>query len=266
MSTGRGVLPGWAFYAFGDPAPQGSKRHAGHGVMIESSKRLKPWRDTIAGAGVGAGPCLDGPLAVAMVFTARRPLSANRRQVVPDRTPDLSKLARAAEDAVTTAGLWTDDARVAVYAPLAKVYPGYPYPGVPDQLVLPAPGVLIAAVEISPAVEIAAPPPAEIVDPAGAAAQLGVPKVAVVALAAGAPITPEQLEAWAEAKRSDPRRFAATVADARNAEQARRAAERAARARPAETPDYLPRLHALAATACADARARSERWRAAIGA
>ena len=266
MSTGRGVLPGWAFYAFGDPAPQGSKRHAGHGVMIESSKRVKPWRDTIAGAGVGAGPCLDGPLAVAMVFTSRRPLSANRRQVVPGRTPDLSKLARAAEDAVTTAGLWTDDARVAVYAPLAKVYPGYPYPGVPDQLVLPAPGVLVAAVEISPAAETVPPAPAAGIDPADVARLLGVPKVAVAALAAGGPITPGLVESWVDAKQSDPKRFAAVVAEARIVEQARKASEKAARARPAETPHFQTRLYDLAAAACATARARSERWRTAIGA
>jgi len=266
MPAERASLPGWAFYAFGDPAPQGSKRSVGPGRMVESSKRVKPWRDTIAAAGIGAGPCLDGPLAVAMIFTARRPLSANRRQVVPDRIPDLSKLARAAEDAVTTAGLWTDDARVSVYAPLAKVYPDFPYPGVPDRLVLPVPGVLIAAVEISPAVEIVPLDAVGGLDPADAAVQLGIPKVAVSALASGAAITPERIEVWAAAKRSDPKRFAALVAEARNAERERKASKRAARARPAETPDYQTCLHDLAAAACADARARSQRWQTAIGA
>ena len=29
----------------GLPAPQGSKRHVGHGVMIESSNNVKPWRE-----------------------------------------------------------------------------------------------------------------------------------------------------------------------------------------------------------------------------
>jgi hypothetical protein len=50
------------------------------------------------------------------------------------------------EDAISDAGLWADDARVAVYQPLAKAYVGYPYPGLPAELVLPVPGVLVAAV------------------------------------------------------------------------------------------------------------------------
>ena len=31
----------------GIPAPQGSKRHVGHGIMIENSKRVKPWRQDV---------------------------------------------------------------------------------------------------------------------------------------------------------------------------------------------------------------------------
>ena len=31
----------------GLPAPQGSKRHVGHGVMVESSKKVKPWREAV---------------------------------------------------------------------------------------------------------------------------------------------------------------------------------------------------------------------------
>ena len=30
-----------------EAAPQGSKRHVGRGIMIESSKRVKPWRDAV---------------------------------------------------------------------------------------------------------------------------------------------------------------------------------------------------------------------------
>ena len=32
------------FAVLGLPAPQGSKRHVGEGRMVESSKRVKPWR------------------------------------------------------------------------------------------------------------------------------------------------------------------------------------------------------------------------------
>ena len=60
-----------------------------------------------------------------------------RRRTHPCRTPDLSKLARSTEDALTTAGLWRDDARVVEYTRLAKVYPGE------DPESLSSPGVRI---------------------------------------------------------------------------------------------------------------------------
>lgn len=144
---------GWAFHALGVPAPQGSKAAKGRTatgriIMAEASKRVAPWRATVTAAAVGAGPCLDGPLAVAMVLTVPRPRSARKADRIPPRTPDLSKLARAVEDAITDAGLWADDARVALYLPLAKAYGGCPYPGLPPELVLPVPGVLVAAVVV----------------------------------------------------------------------------------------------------------------------
>lgn len=45
----------------------------------------------------------------------------------PAGTPDLSKLCRATEDALTDAGVvWADDAQVVEYTRLAKVYAGQP--------------------------------------------------------------------------------------------------------------------------------------------
>ena len=35
------------FTVHGLPAPQGSKRHVGKGVMVESSKYVKPWREAV---------------------------------------------------------------------------------------------------------------------------------------------------------------------------------------------------------------------------
>jgi Holliday junction resolvase RusA-like endonuclease len=59
-----------------------------------------------------------------MVFTLPKPKSApKRRRSWPNRTPDVSKLARSTEDALTTAGIWADDARVVEYTRLAKVFP-----------------------------------------------------------------------------------------------------------------------------------------------
>lgn len=123
----------------GTPAPQGSKKfvgvHNGRGVMVESSKKVKPWRQDVKAEverllanykhlhGVDWIP-LDRALRVTMVFTLPKPISLPKRRTRPDRKPDLSKLARSTEDALTDAGLWRDDARVVEYARLAKVYPG----------------------------------------------------------------------------------------------------------------------------------------------
>lgn len=119
------------FVVYGLPGPQGSKRFmgvkAGRGVMIESSKKVRPWREDvrIAAEKARAGrPPIDGPLLVHMVFTLPKPNSApKRRKIYPMRTPDLSKLLRSTEDALTSSGLWIDDARAVEYGLLAKRYP-----------------------------------------------------------------------------------------------------------------------------------------------
>jgi Holliday junction resolvase RusA-like endonuclease len=172
--AGRGVDPhslAWAqsllrqpgsgieIVAYGLPAPQGSKSFKGmvngRAVMAESSKKVKPWRqDVKAAAEVWRAenrmPApLDGPLVVSMVFTMPKPASApKRRRTWPDRMPDLSKLLRSTEDALTDAGLWVDDARVVEYGRLAKVYPGE------DPEALSSPGVRI---RVRPLVESAEP-------------------------------------------------------------------------------------------------------------
>jgi crossover junction endodeoxyribonuclease RusA len=117
---------------YGSPAPQGSKKFVGmaggHGMLVESSKKVKPWREDVKAAALlvrNGAPPLDGPLAVRMIFTVPKPASApKRRRLYPMRKPDVSKLARSTEDALTDAGIWTDDARITEYTRLAKVYPG----------------------------------------------------------------------------------------------------------------------------------------------
>lgn len=134
---------------YGSPAPQGSKSFKGmvngHAVMAESSKKVKPWRMDVKAAAEasirrvgGLWTALDGPLVVSMVFTMPKPASAPKsRRTWPDRKPDLSKLVRSTEDALTDAGLWADDARVVEYARLAKVFPRE------DPQALDSPGVRI---------------------------------------------------------------------------------------------------------------------------
>jgi Holliday junction resolvase RusA-like endonuclease len=130
---------------YGQPAPQGSKRFVGmkggHGVMIESSRKVRPWRQDVKAEAlkVRAGaPPLDGPLAVRMVFTVPKPASApKRRRTWPSKKPDVSKLCRSTEDALVDAGLIADDARIVCYDRLAKVFPNE------DIEALEAPGVRI---------------------------------------------------------------------------------------------------------------------------
>lgn len=124
----------------GIPAPQGSKRHLGRGVMVESSKKVKPWREAVKYAALdvtGHAPGwvpLDGPLAVSMIFTFTRPkghfgTGRNAGVVKPSAParpavmPDLSKLARSTEDAMTGV-VWRDDALAVEYVRLGKWYAG----------------------------------------------------------------------------------------------------------------------------------------------
>lgn len=109
--------------------------------MAESSAKVAPWREAVKAAAPD-GPTLDGPLAVFMVFTLKKPVSARKTEFAPCRTPDLSKLCRSTEDAITDAGLWTDDARVVEYARLAKVWHGH------DDDALYTPGVVVAATQV----------------------------------------------------------------------------------------------------------------------
>ena len=96
--------------------------------MVESSALVKPWRQDVVAAALAAyvnQKPLDGPLTVRMFFTVPKPKSAPRsRRTWPDRKPDLSKLPRSTEDALKTAGVIADDARIVEYERLAKVFPG----------------------------------------------------------------------------------------------------------------------------------------------
>jgi len=122
---------------YGIPAAQGSKRFVGHaangrGVMVESSKKVKPWREDVRAACLagtprlgrtGGGAPLLGPLNVEIAFTLPKPASAPKRRVTwPDRRPDLDKLLRSTFDAIGSSGLWHDDAQI-VEVTSRKVYP-----------------------------------------------------------------------------------------------------------------------------------------------
>ncbi|WP_378734959.1 RusA family crossover junction endodeoxyribonuclease [Nocardia brasiliensis] len=97
----------------GQPAPQGSKRHVGGGRMVESSKFLKPWRNLVAQRARQAGfEPATGPIAVAVAFVMRRPLSAPKtKHVHAIRRPDVDKLVRAILDGLSGIA-YADDSQV----------------------------------------------------------------------------------------------------------------------------------------------------------
>ena len=125
----------------GTPAPQGSKSfkgmsNAGRAILAESSKKVRPWRQDVKAVALevrGSVAPLDEAVRVRMTFTLPKPGSAPKRRVTyPMRTPDLSKLVRSTEDALTEAGIWKDDARVVE----CFAFKRYPNEG-PDALDVP---------------------------------------------------------------------------------------------------------------------------------
>lgn len=103
----------WALDVFvpGRPAPQGSKRHVGNGVLVESSKAVAPWRTTVAWqvSQVWRSAPLAGPVAVELEFVMPRPTSTSKRRTPPAiKKPDADKLIRAVLDALTKV-VWSDD-------------------------------------------------------------------------------------------------------------------------------------------------------------
>ncbi len=150
----------------GDPVAQGNHRVNAHGATYETTKGHQAWRDNVtwqarallarlrqagpAGAGELDRIAAGAPVAVAMVFLLARPkghygTGRNADTVRPSAPacpagkPDLSKLVRAVEDALTVARLWRDDSQV-VALNVAKVWAGGGQP----------PGVLIEIEESKP--------------------------------------------------------------------------------------------------------------------
>jgi Holliday junction resolvase RusA-like endonuclease len=104
----------YSFWIDGEPAPQGSKNgfvKNGRVVLVESSKKVKPWREAVARTTQAEVPCpLQNAVEVALVFHLPRPKTVTRKW--PAVKPDLDKLVRSTFDGLTTGGLYTDDALV----------------------------------------------------------------------------------------------------------------------------------------------------------
>ena len=107
-----------AFQVHGDPAPQGSKQGfsrigSTRVQMVESSRKVKPWRVAVVAAAVdamnGREP-LAGPVSVSVTFRLLKPRTVKRD--IPFVRPDLDKLCRSTLDALTTSQVVANDAQV----------------------------------------------------------------------------------------------------------------------------------------------------------
>ena len=134
-------MPALAFVAYGMASPAGSKRaftnrHTGRTQVVDAAKGSKAWKQEVAteayaalalANGDGLPGLIDGPLAVSMTFFVPRPSShygaRGLKPSAPDyptTRPDVLKLARAVEDALTGV-VYRDDAQL-VRERLAKLY------------------------------------------------------------------------------------------------------------------------------------------------
>jgi crossover junction endodeoxyribonuclease RusA len=100
----------------GIPAPQGSKRHVGNGIMIENSKRVKPWRQDVKEAALNHydGEVIDQAVEIEIIFLFARPKShygtgKNAKKLKPSAPVfvtskgigDIDKLQRSTYDALS---------------------------------------------------------------------------------------------------------------------------------------------------------------------
>jgi crossover junction endodeoxyribonuclease RusA len=106
----------------GLPKTQGSKNAYNRGgriVLVETSKGLKPWRETIAHVAKLTNPEVSNQaIKLSLLFLLPAPKKMVRRY--PTTKPDLDKLARAVLDALTGV-YYLDDAQV-VSLDLQKAY------------------------------------------------------------------------------------------------------------------------------------------------
>lgn len=128
-----------AIQVHGKAVPQGSKTayvRGGHAVVVDQAKeRLEPWREKIGNVALRnfEGPRISGPVKVSFVIVKVRPKShftsrgflssvgaAIRQKLAPGSAPDLGKLERGIEDALT--GIVYDDDSLIVWRDSRKVW------------------------------------------------------------------------------------------------------------------------------------------------
>ena len=116
IATSEQKLVTVEFRVFGLPAPQGSKKHVGRGVMVESSKKVRPWRQDVMATSDRAykGKVITNPVRLEVDFFFARPKSHYRTGKYSDllredapiyafthNLGDLDKLLRSTIDALS---------------------------------------------------------------------------------------------------------------------------------------------------------------------
>jgi crossover junction endodeoxyribonuclease RusA len=145
------IMSGIEFSVTGDPAPQGSKRHLGNGVMVESSTKVKPWRSDVRDAAERAMESSEylsdidmwlAPLTVVVTFRFPRPKThygtGKNERVLKTSSPahpvaknrnDIDKLARAVLDGMTNV-VFADDSQVVNLVAMKHYVDHWESPGV----------------------------------------------------------------------------------------------------------------------------------------
>jgi Holliday junction resolvase RusA-like endonuclease len=120
-----------SFTVLGDAKPAGSKRAfairrggvpTGQIAVTDDNPKSKGWKQDVATTArlTFTGSLLDGPVRIWMAFYRTRPKchygasglsKQGRESVAPTTKPDVLKLARAVEDALTGI-VWRDDAQI----------------------------------------------------------------------------------------------------------------------------------------------------------
>jgi len=110
-----------------ESAPQGSKKHVGRGIMVETCKRLKSWRKEVSlRAKLIVDEIIEEPVEVEVVFWFKRPLkhylpNGMLRQsaamyITNKNKGDLDKHCRALLDSLTKSAFADDSQVVSLHA------------------------------------------------------------------------------------------------------------------------------------------------------
>lgn len=143
----------------GLPKTQGSTRAfvaGGRARITADNTSLAPWREAIVTRMLDAMErsewvTTDLPVKVFYQFWLPRPQSAPKTtDVLPKKGLDLDKLVRAANDAMTNAGVWTDDSRVVSSAEDKRYAVGPHLPKIyVEGFHVPVPGLRVSIMELT---------------------------------------------------------------------------------------------------------------------